>query len=337
MRERTATRRLQEVQRAHAAASGDHEAVRPWNSADAEGVALQCPRCRANLEGLECPFCGFQMQMTRGIICALPPGRAAYYAVFMQDYERIRKAEGRGSQQDDFYLNLPYRDLSGRNSKQWKIRARSFDHLMEHVLKGNRRRGGERVLDIGAGNCWMSFRLALAGYRPIAVDLLTNEDDGLGAAEHFRKHLPDLFPRVQAEHARLPFQDEQFDAAVFNASFHYAEDYAATLREAFRCVRSGGLVIISDTPWYGREESGRAMVSERRAMFLESYGTTSDSIKSLEYLTDERLRILEEELSAQWTMHSPRFGFKWAMRPFIAKLCHRREPSRFRIYAARKS
>jgi ubiquinone/menaquinone biosynthesis C-methylase UbiE len=276
------------------------------------------------------------MRVNHGIVNALPPDRIAHYACFIEDYERIRAAEGRGNRMHDFYLSLPYKDLSRKYSKQWKIRARSYDHLIKHVLNRNLPDDGGRILDLGAGNCWMSYRLALARHRPFAVDLLTNDDDGLGAAEHFRKHLPAMFPRFQAEFARLPFQDEQFDAVVFNASFHYAEDYKATLREALRCVRRGGVVIVSDTPWYSREESGRRMVSERRAAFVERYGTASDSIKSLEYLTDERLRVLEEQLSIQWTIHCPRYGFKLAMRPLVAKLCNRREPSRFRIYAARK-
>ena len=182
----------------------------------------------------------------------------------------------------------------------------------------------------------MSFRLALLGYRPIAVDLLTNEDDGLGAALHYQDALPEFFPRFQAEVTRLPFQSEQFDVVIFNASFHYSEDYEASLREALRCLRRGGMVVISDTAWYSREESGRKMVSERHAAFLQKYGSASDSIRSLEFLTDERLRALEEQLSIQWTAHSPRYGLRWAMRPLIARLRGRREPSRFRIYTARK-
>ena len=300
------------------------------------GVLMQCPRCRGDLDGLECLLCGFQMRVQRGIIHALPPERAEHYARFMEDYERIRAAEGRGSESDDFYLNLPYKDVSARNSEQWHIRARSYDYLLQHLLKQNLQKGEGRILDLGAGNCWMSFRLALAGYRLFAVDLLANDRDGLGAATHYKNHLTAMIPRFQAEIARLPFQDEQFDTIIFNASFHYSEDYEATLREAFRCVRKGGLVIVSDTPWYSCEESGRQMVAERSAYFSRRYGTASDSIKSLEYLTDERLRILEQQLSIQWTTYSPRCGFKWAMRPLLAKLHRRREPSRFCIYAARK-
>ncbi|WP_245536330.1 class I SAM-dependent methyltransferase [Terriglobus saanensis] len=274
------------------------------------------------------------MQTSNGIVHALPEERIQYYAQFIQDYERIRAAEGRGSQSEEYYLRLPYQDLTGKNSRQWEIRARSYDFLMKRVLKPNL--GYEKVLDLGAGNCWMSFRLALAGYQPVAVDLLTNKYDGLAAAVTYQKRLPNPLPRFQAELVRLPFQSEQFDVVIFNASFHYSEDYVATLREAMRCVKRGGMVVISDTPWYAREESGRQMVAERQAIFLQRFDTASNSVKSLEYLTDERLRRLEEEFSIRWTVHSPWYGFKWFMRPWIARLRRRREPSRFRIYVARK-
>ena len=276
------------------------------------------------------------MQVNEGIVNALPPDRATHFARFIRDYEYIRTAEGRWSQDDDFYLSLPYKDVSGRNNKQWEIRARSYDYLMRHVLSRNQL-DGKRVLDLGAGNCWMSYRLAVAGYRPYAVDLLTNDRDGLGAGEHFRKHLPELFPRFQAELTHLPFQSEQFDAVIFNASFHYVEDYAAAMREALRCAKSGAIVIISDTPWYSRDESGKRMVAERNCSFIERFGTASDSIKSLEYLTDERLQFLEEKLGIRWIIYRPWYGLNWAIRPLIARLCNRREPSRFRIYATRKS
>ena len=259
------------------------------------GVQLQCPSCKAEINGLQCLSCGFRMEVHDGIVHALPPERVAYFAHFIAEYERIRAAEGRGSQSEEFYLALPYKDTSGRNSQQWKIRSRSYDFLLRHVLKPLQDRNS--ILDLGAGNCWMSFRLALAGYDPVAIDLLTNKNDGLGAADHFHKHLPIPIPRFQADVTHLPFSDEQFDVIIFNASFHYAEDYEATLGEALRCLKPGGKVIISDTPWYSREESGRQMVAERHTAFRQRFGTASDSVKSLEFLTDERLQGLEEKFS----------------------------------------
>ncbi|AXC13291.1 Methyltransferase type 11 [Acidisarcina polymorpha] len=299
-------------------------------------LGLRCPSCRAAVDGLSCDSCGFQMGVSDDIVQALPPDRVTHYAQFIHDYERIRAAEGRGSEDDEFYLGLPYKDASGMNSKQWRIRARSYDYLQKHLLKQIPRSDGGLILDLGAGNGWMSYRLATAGYKPVAVDLLTNDRDGLGAAEHYRKLIPKLFPRFQAELACLPFQDAQFDAVIFNASFHYSEDYQATLGEALRCVRKSGLVIISDTPWYSSEDSGQRMVSERQAHFCRSYGTASDSIKSLEFLTEERLRRLEEYFSIQMTAYSPYYGLQWAARPLLAKLRNKREPSQFRIFAARR-
>jgi SAM-dependent methyltransferase len=134
----------------------------------------------------------------------------------------------------------------------------------------------------------------------------------------------------------LPFQDGQFDVVIFNASFHYSEDYEITLREALRCLKPDGLVVICDTPWYSREESGKQMVTERRAYFRDRFRTASDSVESQEFLTEERLRSLEEVLSIRWTMYRPWYGWRWAMRPWVARLRKHREPSKFRIYVARK-
>lgn len=299
------------------------------------GIELRCPRCTGGIPDLHCHRCGFVLRENRGIIHALPPERVAHYARFIEEYEHVREAEGRGSENDSFYLDLPYHDSSARNSHHWHIRARTFDHLLEHVLKPHCS-PGNRILDLGAGNCWLSYRLCIAGYRPVAVDLLTNDRDGLGAAEHYRSYLPDFFLRLRAELGRLPFQSGQFDSAVFNASFHYAENYEEVLHEALRCVRKGGLVIICDTPWYRDDADGRKMVTERRAKFLEQFGTASASIEHLEYLTDERLRSMEKQLSIRWMIFRPHYGLKWAMRPLIAKLRKRREPARFRIYVTQK-
>jgi SAM-dependent methyltransferase len=271
-----------------------------------------------------------------GIWFALPPQRVAYFARFMREYRTVREAEGRGSDASAYYLALPYEDLSGRNREQWAIRACSYRFLERKLLPEIEARTGLNlgVLDLGAGNGWMSYRLSLRGHSPIAVDLLASELDGLAAAAHYRQSLPRLFPRFQAELDRLPFADSQFDLAIFNASFHYSEDYLKTLEEAIRCLRPGGTIIIADTAWYKREQSGRQMLAERRDAFTQRYGFPSDSVRSLEFLTDARLTQMEEHFGIHWKTYSPFYGMRWAMRPLFAKLKGKREPSRFRIYAA---
>lgn len=302
------------------------------------GIRLRCPRCGNGIEVSGCAACGFSIAVRRGIVHALSPESEARLAGFVHDYERIRKAEGRGGESAGFYLGLPYEGGAERDPAQWRMRARSHEYVLRRLLPGAGG-DGERpraVLDLGAGNGWMSYRLALAGHRPCAVDLLVNDSDGLGAAEHYRARLPGLFPRVQASFGQLPFADGQFDAAVFNASFHYSEDGEGALREALRCVKPGGLVIVGDTPWYPHERDGRKMLAERRAAFLQQHGVAGNSIAMLGFLTDAWLQEMEHALSIRWEIHRPWYGLAWALRPVVAKLRGRRRPSRFRLYVARK-
>lgn len=305
---------------------------------------MRCPSCSADMgelvladaaSSLRCR-CGFEIANREGVWRALPPCRELYFRRFVSEYAAIRQREGRGSITPKYYLNLPYRDLSGRNQWQWQIRARSFRCLERKFLPEVERKSGGSlaVLDIGAGNGWLSYRLGLRGHDCVALDLLDNDSDGLGATRHYRDSLRWPIAAIQAEMDHLPFADREFDVAIFNASFHYSENFPRTLSETIRCVRPGGAVVILDTPWYERDESGRAMVLEKHAQFEKQYGTRSDSIASLEYLTPERLRALERACSIQWKFVEPWYGWKWAMRPLQASLQGRRAPSRFRLFWA---
>jgi len=307
------------------------------------GVPLRCPRCFGSIgclpdgDAVDCSNCKTRLACERGIWKALLPERAARYARFVKDYECVRTAEGRGSTSADYYLALPYRDLSGLHSGQWAMRARTFRYIERKILPRitTLTHNRLRILDLGAGNGWMSYRLASQGHAPVAVDLLTNDQDGLGAARHFEQRLPSLFPRFQAEVDNLPFGDGYFDLVIFNSSFHYSENYEKTFAEALRCTRRSGTVLIADTPWYSDEVSGRRMLEERRAFFVKRFGFPSDELKSLEYLTDQRLDDLEKRFYICWQIHEPYYGMRWQMRPLLAKLRRSRQPSRFRIYVAR--
>jgi SAM-dependent methyltransferase len=317
----------------------------PIDSADhspASLVQLQCPachqgQCRLSLPSEPtCPACGYVFSEFDGIYNALPPDRESTFRQFVQDYESVRAKEGRGSTCADYYLALPFEDLSGRNVWQWHIRARTFRFIEKHLLpniEGSYPRGCD-VLDVGAGNGWLSNRLAQRGHRPVAVDLLVNDTDGLGAARHY-VNLSRPFLRFKAEMDCLPFMPAQFDVVIFNASFHYSVDYRRTLHEALRCLRRGGHLIIADSPFYWRDESGRNMLEEKRVAFNRQYGFTSDSIQSREYLTPDTLNDLATNLRLKWAVHKPWYGLNWAVRPVKARLLGRREPSKFYLLHAR--
>lgn len=301
-------------------------------------MRLLCPACRAvevNLEDFAgtCTACGYPFIRNGVIIRALPPERERYYAAFAEQYLAIRKAEGRGSEEAGYYLALPYDDLSGRLQAQWAMRGRSHRYFERNILPRieDEHRAGLDVLDLGAGTGWLSYRLAQRGHRPVAVDLLDDPLDGLGAARHFFAASGKAFPVFQAEFDCLPFADGQFDLAIFNSSFHYATDYRSTLREARRCLRGPGRVVILDSPVYKRAGDGERMREERHQQFESRYGFRSDHIPSIEYLDEAMIAGLSRELNIQWTIHRPWYGWGWHARPVRAWLAHRRPPSRFWI------
>ena len=209
------------------------------------------------------------------------------------------------------------------------MRAATYKYFERKILAPLERDAGRplSILDLGAGVGWLSYRLALRGHEPAAVDLLDDPLDGLGAARHY----PQPFPRILAELDRIPLADEQFDLAVFNASFHYATDYRAALREVRRLLGWGGRVVVLDTPVYQSYLHGEQMRAERQAQFERTYGFRSDSILSMEYLDEQMIRDLGKDLNIRWRRHRPWYGLQWHLRPLRAKLARRRPPSRFEI------
>ena len=252
---------------------------------------------------------------------------------FLEDYTKIRHAEGRGSARSAYYRELPDRDLSGRSPDQWRIRARSFHTFERTVLADAERQAGRAldILDLGAGNGWMSHRLALRGHRSVALDIFCDALDGLGALVHY----PLRFPAAAADFDLLPFREAAFDLVIFNSSFHYSADYRRTLTEVRRCLRPGGCLVIMDSPVYGRSEHGELMRAERQVHFEKTYGFRSDALKSIEYLDSRMLQELSSELNIEWQYNRPWYGLRWALRPWRAMLRGQRPPSRFLILAGR--
>jgi ubiquinone/menaquinone biosynthesis C-methylase UbiE len=283
--------------------------------------------------GASCGECGFRWTAESGIIRALPAERQRHYARFVRDYLNIRRDEGRGSDDPAYYWALPYRDLSGRLASQWKMRGRTWRYVEGKIFPRLRTAApqGLDVLDLGAGVGWLSYRVALHGHRPVAVDLLDDGRDGLGAARHYFSRLPRVFPLIQAEFDRLPFADAQFDLAIFNSSFHYSVSYRDTLQEVRRCLRWPGRVLILDSPLYKRSGDGELMREERHKQFERRFGFRSDSIPSIEYLDERMLRDLARDANLHWRIHRPWYGWRWRLRPLRAWLARRRAPSRFWI------
>ena len=281
-----------------------------------------------------CPAEGTVYRQKDGIWPFLTPQGKETYGQFILEYETVRRAEGRGSADPAYYRALPFEDRSGRFRSDWQIRARSYQTLLEEVVVPleKRVRRALSTVDLGAGNGWLSYRLAQRGHQAAAVDLLTNPLDGLGSHIHYDTP----FIPIQADFNHLPFVGDQIDLVVFNASLHYSTRFETTLCEAWRILKPGGVLVLLDTPVYRDASSGAQMVREREAQFQKEYGFASNALASENYLTRPRLKELGQVLGVRWNLIRPFYGWRWELRPWKASLLGRREPAQFYLIHAAK-
>jgi len=311
--------------------------------APAAAWPLACPKCRSDLGALpagdggpfevKCSACGLPFPRRAGVWDFLPPDRQADLATFLDQYTRVRYAEGRGELTAEGLRRLPWPDPDDPLAWQWYIRATSFEHLLDAVMPliGQR---SLSAIDLGAGTGWLSYRLALEGHVPLAVDLSVDARDGLAAARAFDGVLATPFSRMRAEFDRLPLSNGAADLVVFNASLHYSSDYAVTLAEALRVLVPGGRVVIMDSPIYHDRRAGEAMVAARRADFLTRFGFRSDALRSREFVTYADLGQLGRDLGLRWREFAPPYGWRWALRRGWRRARTGRESARFAILLA---
>lgn len=258
---------------------------------------------------------------------------------FRRAYAAHRAAEGRGNLTPDEARELPYLEV-GPLAAEWRVRARTFDRFVAAVLRA---RAAEvsprplRLLDLGAGSGWLCHRVGETGHRGVALDLRTDDVDGLGAAGPYRRGPGRPFPRVAASFEAIPFLPGTFDIAVFNASLHYAVALERAVGEAARVVAAGGRIAVLDSPFYRSAEAGEAMVEEKRRTAPEVFGERAEALTAIpfvEYLTRERLEAASRAVGLEWRRHRVRYPLRYELRPLGAWLARKRPPSRFDVWEA---
>lgn len=291
------------------------ETLLPMDVSTAPAWSLACPVCRSALaiDGVDarCAQCKGVYTRSAGIWRLLPQERLARYEQFLREYHVVRADQGWGRANAEYYLSLPHVAPNDPQRGIWLRRAESCRLLFDRIIAplAARWERSLRILDLGAGNCWLAYRLTERGHQVTAIDLSVDTLDGLGAHIWYRPRLESTgrapFTPIQAEFDRLPLPDQCVDVALFNASLHYSTDCAVTLCEALRVLSPDGVVVIMDSPLYRHASSGEQMVRERETAFERAYGFRSNSIPAEHFLTTDRLAELAHELTLQWQTYAP--------------------------------
>jgi len=273
-----------------------------------------------------CRSCDAEVACRRGILRFLSDTRLAQVEPLNAQYRRVREQDGYRQCAAAYYRELPRVARSDPQQAVWRIRQESFRHLCSRVLARLGRRP-LRVLDLGAGNGWLSHRLTLLGNVCVAVDWLDDLDDGLGAARHY----PTTFTRLQADFERLPLVGGQFDAVIFNASLHYAANPTATLRNAANALVDDGALVVMDSPVFVSDTDGQRMLAERQRGFTDRIGKPFEW--GAGYLTVDGLARTATEAGLMLQRIPSRGGPGWAFKRWLAGRKLRRQPASFGIWS----
>lgn len=294
-----------------------------------------CPDCRLELQrpspGVlsSCAGCGATFGERDGVYRFLSSPRAQAAETFERQYRLVRAREGFRPESPDYYRMLPRVMPEDRHAGVWRIRRESFAHLLDRASRSANGRA-LRILDLGAGNGWLSHRLAEAGHHPIALDRLDDVADGLGACRHYTVR----FAAVQADFDALPFVPSQFDLVVFDGSLHYSPDPRATLGEARRMLEAGGAIVVMDSPMFTRANDGEAMVRDEHRRMAAEYGLADPVRPGAGFLTFTALGQAAEDLGLHGLFVPSRGPFLWRMKRRFAQTRLGRAPAAFGMWVA---
>ena len=241
------------------------------------GTALQITVAESEsdniVEGLlQCAGCSARYPIRKGIPYLLSADRMQASKVReMQGWVTLWEKRGMYDNPtlEDSY-RLPY--LGG----EWVDVARMFDMALQEMNL----QGGEVILDLGAGQGWASRYFAEHGCRVFAVDIVADEQYGLGRSWAIMEHTGVYFEPVLADGEDLPFFPGRFNIAFLCGALHHFERFDRVLEEIYRVLKPGGSFIAAAEP----SVSARSRERDVQALLEETeLGITERRPKVLQY------------------------------------------------------
>ncbi len=104
---------------------------------------------------------------------------------------------------------------------------------------------GDRVLDLGCGDGWMTAELVGRGAAPIGVEIAS------AAIDRARRRHPELEFRLAEIGGELPSEDNAFDVVWASEVIEHVADTARWLSEIHRVLRPRGTLLLT-TPNHSR-------------------------------------------------------------------------------------
>jgi|GEM_PF-1749338 len=236
---------------------------------------VSCPVCRS-LESLSfsgeswrteeigngvitCSQCNTSYPVHNGVPDLIPEPsqtviseRAAYTESRLETWNRIEGLSP--DQQTEELLHIATMEHTG---EQFRDTSRiNLNGILELIHP----KRGHRMLELGAGSGWLTCSWAARGYQCIATDI--SMDLKLELSPILMEREGVYFDRIVADMTRLPFTSA-FDVVFVSASLHHACSLSASVSEAARVLRPGGMLVIINEPMHGFiRRSGKKFIDQ---------------------------------------------------------------------------
>jgi ubiquinone/menaquinone biosynthesis C-methylase UbiE len=127
----------------------------------------------------------------------------------------------------------------------------SFDIALEELALT----GQETILDLGAARGWAAKAFAQRGCRVVALDVVDDDNVGLGRAKALMDHAGVYFERVIGDGENLPFLPESFDLVFCAAALHHSSNLPLMCRNISRVLKDNGRLCAINEPCAGMPEN----------------------------------------------------------------------------------
>lgn len=157
-------------------------------------------------------------------------------------------------------LQIPYYP-----QEPWIQVARSFNAALEHLnLTGN-----ETILDLGAGRGWAAKEFAKRGCQVVALDVVPDENVGLGRARALMDQAGVYFDRLIGDGENLPFLPNTFDIVFCAAALHHATNLLTLFQNIYHVLKPGGRLCAINEPCISVIEDEKAVLTRDATAELE--------------------------------------------------------------------
>lgn len=254
-------------------------------------MRLLCPNCHEKMEPddrrLEADFAPFPanpppficpqghlFHYQDGVLQLLADDFAVELSRFTAVFSQMRNATQKRLLDASVYPQLPFIEPVS-TSWEWRLRQYDLEVIGQRLpaltvnALGPANSGRKlRLLDVGAWNGWLSYRLAMMGHEVTAVDYFIDEYDGLAA----KKFYPAEWQAIQMDLTDLSVLDTVFDAVILNRCLQFAPDPLRMLTQARTRLAPGGCLILTGLQFFAHTRRKAQQVSVYRQENRQKFG-----------------------------------------------------------------